>query len=101
MPITPELCHAARILTRIDISVLARRSGVAEDTIADFEDDIGTLDHKALAALQSALENFGAVFLSEGDGGGIGVRLKFTKSESRRIEGWEAEGGTAADDEVL
>ena len=41
----------------------------------------------------------GAVFLPEGERG-IGVRLKFTRSEARRLSILESEGGIVGDDEV-
>ena len=37
MTLTPELCHAARILAHIDREALAHESGLAEDKIAEFE----------------------------------------------------------------
>ncbi|MNF18842.1 hypothetical protein D3C80_2231880 [compost metagenome] len=52
-----------------------------------------------ILSLKSALENAGAVFLSEGERG-IGVRLKFTRSEARRLSILESEGGVVGDDEV-
>ena len=51
------------------------------------------------AVVQSALETLGAVFIDE-NGGGIGVRLKFTESEARRIARLEGEGGVVASNRV-
>jgi hypothetical protein len=50
-------------------------------------------------ALQSALERAGAVFIPD-NGAGIGVRLKFTGSEAKRIDILENEGGIVAPDRV-
>ena len=46
------------------------------------------------------LENFGAVFLPEGDGFGAGVRLKFLRRDVRQIVRLEGEGGIVNDDDV-
>ena len=54
---------------------------------------------ETITALKSALETLGAVFIEE-NGGGIGVRLKFTESEAKRIARLEAEGGVVASDRV-
>jgi len=50
-------------------------------------------------ALQSALERGGAVFIPD-NGGGIGVRLKFSKSVAKGIDILENEGGIVAPDRV-
>lgn len=54
---------------------------------------------EAVAALENALQDLGAVFIEE-NGGGIGVRLKFTDSEAKRIARLEGEGGITASDRV-
>lgn len=97
--ITYSQCRAARALTEITCDMLAERSGVDAADIADFERKLVELDDASIQKLQTALESFGAQFIAE-NGGGIGVRLKFTQSESRRLQSLENEGGTAGDDEV-
>ena len=54
---------------------------------------------EAVAALEGAMQGLGAVFIEE-NGGGIGVRLKFTGSEAKRIARMEAEGGITSTDRV-
>ena len=54
-------------------------------------------DH--LDRLRQALEAGGATFIAE-NGGGVGVRLKFSRSDVRRIATLEGEGGTVAMDDV-
>ena len=39
------------------------------------------------------------MFIPE-NGGGVGVRLKFNRSETKRLSILEGEGGVAADDDV-
>ena len=97
--ITHSQCRAARALTEITCDMLAERSGVDAASIADFERKLVELDDTSVEKLQMALESFGALFIPE-NGGGIGVRLKFTQSESRRLQSLENEGGNAGDDEV-
>jgi len=53
-----------------------------------------------LAKICRALEELGAVFIDEKDGAGAGVRLKFSRSQTRAIDRWEDEGGAAAEDDV-
>lgn len=97
--ITYSQCRAARALTEINCDMLAERSGVDAAVIADFERKLAELDDASVDRLQAALEEFGALFIAE-NGGGIGVRLKFTESESLRLQSLENEGGNAGDDEV-
>ena len=100
MDITPELCLADRALARIDKGLLARKLGAAESWVGEFEDGLAAADQETLTALQAALESFGIEFLPEENGAGVGVRLKFGREETKRIIGWESEGGSAADDDV-
>ncbi|WP_199194903.1 XRE family transcriptional regulator [Phyllobacterium phragmitis] len=97
--ITGSQCHAARALAEVSRDELALSSGIGAEIIADFEQRIAEPDRDIITNLQSALERAGAVFIHE-NGGGIGVRLKFTKSDTRRLSVLESEGGIAADDDV-
>jgi hypothetical protein len=97
--ITASQCRAARALTEITRDMLAERSGIDAETIANFERRLAGLDNAGIEKLQQALEAMGALFIPE-NGGGIGVRLKFTASEARRILSLENEGGQTGDDEV-
>ena len=97
--ITASQCRAARALTEISRNLLAERSGIAEEAIAGFERRISELDDDSTDKLEQALESMGALFIAE-NGGGIGVRLKFTRSETRRIQSLENEGGQTGDDEI-
>lgn len=97
--ITGSQCRAARALVEITRAKLARRSAVDEAVINQFERRLQEPKPEAIAALQSTLERLGAVFIAE-NGGGIGVRLKFTDSEAARIANLEGEGGIVASDRV-
>lgn len=97
--ITGSLCRAARALTEIKRGRLSRSSGVDKTTIEHFERGIGLPSDEDILALQAALEEHGAVFIAE-NGGGVGVRLKFTKSETKRIGVLEGEGGISGNDDV-
>lgn len=101
MTVTPELCHAARILARIDRSALASESGIAEDKIEAFENGTAELGETMGEKLKTALEALGVIFLPEEKEGGIGIRRKFTESETRRILNWEGEGGRVDQDDVV
>ena len=97
--ITGPQCRAGRALVEVSRAKLALRSGIRESVIEEFERMIDEPDPEAVAALERALQDLGAVFIDE-NGGGIGVRLKFTDSEAKRIARLEAEGGITATDIV-
>ncbi|MGE6784012.1 XRE family transcriptional regulator [Ensifer adhaerens] len=97
--ITGPQCRAARALIEISREMLSSFSGVDEETILRFERKLETPGDAVILSLKHTLENAGAVFLPEGERG-IGVRLKFTRSEARRLSILESEGGLVGDDEV-
>ncbi|MFK4823482.1 XRE family transcriptional regulator [Paenochrobactrum sp. BZR 588] len=97
--ITGPLCRAARALTEISRDRLASTSGVDEKTIEHFERQLDKPDAATIEKLQDALEDLGAVFIPE-DTRGVGVRLKFTASETRRLSTLESEGGIVRSDDV-
>lgn len=97
--ITGPQCKAARTLIELSRERLSSFSGIEIGVIELFERKLDTPDDTILEALQKALEDAGAVFIAE-NGGGIGVRLKFTRSEAKRISALEAEGGIVAYDDV-
>lgn len=97
--ITGSQCRAGRALVEVTCSKLSFRSGVDETIIDHFERKLDKPDDRAIETLQSTLEELGAVFIQE-NGGGIGVRLKFTAAEARQIARLEGEGGIVANDRV-
>ncbi|MGQ3211858.1 MAG: XRE family transcriptional regulator [Shinella sp.] len=98
--ITGSQCRAARALVEYSRERLAVASSVDISTIESFERKLGKPDDESIAALRASLEAAGAAFLPDGDRGGIGVRLKFNRSETRRIQTMEGEGGIVAHDDV-
>ena len=98
--ITGPLCKAARALVEVSRAKLARNANIDQQVIELFERGIDTPNDSAVAALQLALEELGAVFLPEEGSQGVGVRLKFNRSLTRRIGNLENEGGPAAKDDV-
>jgi hypothetical protein len=99
-PFSGAMCRAARALTDVSRAVLSERSGVPENEIRDFEKRLAEPGGDGKAALRGALEHLGALFIGDDRHGGQGVRLKFSASESARIERLENEGGQAAEDDV-
>lgn len=96
---TGPLCRAARALVEISREMLSRASGVEVAAIEAYERRIATLSEGEIARLKSALEELGAVFIPE-DSRGAGVRLKFTRSERKRLQTLEGEGGIVRSDDV-
>lgn len=99
MMLTGPLSRAARALVELTREQLASQCGLEVDAISLFERGLRELDAAGKARLKAALEAAGAVFIPE-NGGGVGVRLKFTRSEARRIAVLEGEGGIVASDDV-
>jgi hypothetical protein len=97
--ITGPQCRAARALIEITREALATKTGIETRVIEAFERKIDEPGANDRAKLQRALEDAGAVFIPE-NGGGIGVRLKFNRSETRRLATLENEGGISAMDDV-
>ncbi|PSH61942.1 hypothetical protein CU103_21760 [Phyllobacterium sophorae] len=98
--ITSSQCRAARALVEYSRQRLAISSGVSQEIIEMFERKLENATHEAIEALQAALEEAGAVFIPDNDSGGIGVRLKFNRSDTKRIATLESEGGIVAHDDV-
>src|SRR5690606_16422397 len=98
--ITGPLCKAARALVEVSRAKLAANAGVDERAIETFERGIDRPGEADIAALQTALEELGALFLPEEGSQGVGVRLKFNRSLTRRIDNFENEGGPTATDDV-
>lgn len=97
--ITHAQCRAGRALAELSREMLAKLSKVKEDDIEHFERRISKPDSKTIEAIKLGLETAGVVFIPE-NGGGVGVRLKFTASEAKRIATLENEGGAVGHDDV-
>lgn len=97
--ITGAQCRAGRALAELSREMLARLAKVDATVIENFERKLDKPDRKAVAAITVALETAGIVFIPE-NGGGVGVRLKFTASEAKRIATLENEGGATGLDDV-
>ncbi len=97
--ITGAQCRAGRALAELTREALARLSGIDAAVIEAFERKLALPDADKVVAIADTLERAGIVFIPE-NGGGIGVRLKFTASETKRIGVLESEGGVSALDDV-
>ncbi|MEJ5019864.1 helix-turn-helix transcriptional regulator [Ochrobactrum vermis] len=97
--ITGPQCRAARALVEFSRERLAQLSGIDAQIIERFERKLGQPTDEQISGLADALEKAGAQFIPE-NGGGAGVRLKFNRSETRRIANLENEGGPTASDDV-
>ena len=100
--ITGGQIAAARALTGISQAKLAARARVEPSTLRRLEAraTLGNDLDEDVARIYRALEELGAVFIDEKDGVGAGVRLKFSRSQTRAIDTWENEGGVVAEDDV-
>jgi hypothetical protein len=98
--LTAAQCRAARALVDWPRKHLAQASGVEELTIRNFERKLQEPDEDAKRRLVAAVEAAGVVLIGE-NGGGVGVRLKFTRREVRAINRWEGEGGVVGEDDAV
>ncbi len=99
MSITGPQCRAARALVELSREIFAGRCELDARVIEEFERKISTPSAATVAILRRVLEDAGAQFIPE-NGGGVGVRLKFNRSETRRLMNLENEGGPARNDDV-
>ena len=99
LTLTGPLSRAARALVELTREQLSTQCGLDAEAIRMFERGLADLDRNAREKLKASLEAAGAVFIPE-NGGGVGVRLKFNRSETKRISILEGEGGIAAEDDV-
>lgn len=99
---TGAQCRAARALVEWPRAHVAKLSGVDVDVLADFEAGRGDPGEQAVERLRRTLEEGGAVFIADNaeNGGGVGVRLKFSRKQVRAINTWEGEGGPVGTDDV-
>ncbi|CAM5281052.1 DNA-binding XRE family transcriptional regulator [Aquamicrobium terrae] len=98
--ITGPMCEAARVLVQIDRLRLAETVHMSEREITDFEKGDHALPVATIELIARALEDYGAIFLPEEGSRGVGVRLKFSRSVTDRLEDLENEGGPSRPDEV-
>ena len=99
--ITGRVLAAGRTLSGISHAELAAASAIPLDTILLLEaNGAAWLPETHAEALLSALETFGVIVIPEGDGMGAGVRLKFTRLDTRQIGRLENEGGIVRSDDV-
>ena len=82
--ITACQIRAGRELVAIGRQTLADMAGIHEQTLGRIEDDqIGERSRRTnRAAVKSALESLGVVFIPPGDGMGAGVRLQYHRNDA-------------------
>jgi hypothetical protein len=98
--LTAAQCRAARALIEWSVDELVLASRVDTKTISDFELRYRAPNDGDKRRIRLALEDAGVIFIPE-NGGGAGVRLKFSRREVRAINRWEGEGGTVGEDDIL
>lgn len=99
MIITGPQCRAARALIELSAEQVAGEAGVSTQVLRDFESRIADPGEAVKHRLVVALEAAGAVLIPE-NGGGVGVRLKYSRRDVRGVRKWESEGGPAGEDDV-
>ena len=92
-------CRAARALLEWTEAQLAEAARVDLEVIKHLEARFRRPTPNDQRQIRKALEEGGVVFIAE-NGGGVGVRLKFSRKEVRAINRWEHEGGTTGEDDI-
>lgn len=95
-----SLARAARHLVKVSARTIAHYAGIEAQVLRQYEKGGDCLSPEQIQRVTDGLVHYGAVFLPEGEFGGVGVRRKFTRTGVRMIETWEGEGGPVADDDV-
>ena len=98
--LTAAQCRAGRALIDWSQAQLSQSAAIDLQTIADFEKRFRAADETTRRRLCAALEAAGVVFIAE-NGGGAGVRLKFSREEVWEVNRWEDEGGKSGEDDIL
>jgi hypothetical protein len=98
--LTSAQCRAGRALIEWSQAQLSQSAAIDLQTIADFEKRFRAADETTRRRLRATLEAAGVVFIAE-NGGGAGVRLKFSREEVWEVNRWEEEGGKSGEDDIL
>ena len=98
--LTAAQCREGRALIDWSQAQLSQSASIDIQTISYFEKRFRAADETTRRRLRATLEAAGVVFISE-NGGGAGVRLKFSREEVWEVNRWEDEGGVAAEDDIL
>lgn len=96
---TGPLCRAARALVQLTAEQVAEKAQLDPQVILDYEAGLGDPGPEVRRKLFETLELAGAVFIPE-NGGGAGVRLKYSRRDLRNVRKWEGEGGAVPEDDA-
>jgi hypothetical protein len=99
-PLTAAQCRAARALIELSVEQLSQACAVDPQVIVDFEGRFRGPSDEIRRRIRIALEQAGVTFITE-NGGGAGVRLRFSRREVRALARWEAEGGATGEDDIF
>jgi hypothetical protein len=100
--ISGRVIAAARALVGVSEADFAAACGLPVETLCRLEAGGSawvSSDADAEAVIRG-LSHFGVMIVEETDGMGVGVRLKFTRTDVRQIARLEGEGGTVGSDDA-
>jgi|SRR5690554_6884820 len=100
--ISGRVVAAGRALAGVSAADLAAACGLPVETIINLEakGSAWVRSEAEVAAVKRGLDHFGVVIVDESDGMGAGVRLKFTRVDTKQITRLEGEGGIVASDDA-
>lgn len=101
LPISGRVTAAARALSGVSQANLATAAGITVERLGAIEGaGSAWISSEDADAVRRGLEHYGVIVIPEGDGMGVGVRLKFTRQDVRQIVRLEGEGGIVASDDA-
>jgi hypothetical protein len=100
--ISGRVIAAARTLAGIGEADFAAAAGLPLESLRGMEAGGSAYlrTERDVEAVRRGLEHFGLIVLEESDGMGAGVRLKFTRQETKQIGRLENEGGIIGSDDA-
>lgn len=99
--LTGRLVAAGRALTGVSQGEFAKAAGLPLEILRVLESSgAAFIPPDKSETLHQALGTFGVVVVPEGGGLGAGVRLKFTRQDTKQIGRLETEGGIVRSDDV-
>lgn len=100
--ISGRVVAAARALVGVSRADFAAAAGLSVDVMRRIESAGSAWVQPAhkVEAVERALRHFGVIVIPESDGMGAGVRLKFTRQDTKQIGRLENEGGVTGSDDA-
>lgn len=100
--VSGRVIAAARALVGVSSADFAAACGLESEVLCRLEaaGSAWLSSEAEVGAITRGMQHYGVVIVEEADGMGVGVRLKFTRSDVRQIARLETEGGLIGSDDA-